>query len=365
MADAPDRDSQTEEASEKKLSDAMDRGVVPHSQEVSVLAGLAAMLVIAIFILPGAVGKLMAMLVHFIDDPGGWIIDDAGDARSLAVVVLSNVGFCLLPVAVILILFGLCASFAQNAPRMVLDRIRPQFSRISIRQGASRVFGLHGLTTFLKNVFKFASVTIIATLVVSSHDIEITNSIYLDVGNLPWRISDLIIRVLAGLVVAALVVAAVDLVWARIHWRSGQKMSRQEVKEEQKEAEGDPLLKARLRSIRMDRARKRMLTAVPKATMVVVNPTHYAVAMRYVRGEGGVPIVVAKGMDLVALRIREIAEENHIPVIEDKPLARSLYAVVKVDRAIPSEFYRAVAEIIHLIHKKNANKSLERESRQS
>ena len=115
------------------------------------------------------------------------------------------------------------------------------------------------------------------------------------------------------------------------------------------------MLKARLRSIRLDRSRKRMLAGVPKATMVVVNPTHYAVALRYVRSEGGVPLVVAKGLDLIALKIREIAEKNDIPVIEDKPLARSLYEAVEVDSMIPAEFYRTIAEIIHLIqNKKNA-----------
>ena len=114
-------------------------------------------------------------------------------------------------------------------------------------------------------------------------------------------------------------------------------------------------MKARLRSLRLDRSRRRMLTAVPRATMVVVNPTHYAVALRYVRSEGGAPTVLAKGLDLIALRIREIAEENSIPIIEDKPLARSLYDAVNIDSAIPSEFYRAVAELVHLIQEKRSS----------
>ena len=124
-----------------------------------------------------------------------------------------------------------------------------------------------------------------------------------------------------------------DLAWARIHWRRDQRMSRQEVKEELRQTEGDRLMKARLRSLRLDRSRKRMLAAVPRATMVIANPTHYAVAMRYVRAEGGAPIVLAKGVDLIALKIREIAEQNEIPVVEDRPLARALYdAVVRSTR---------------------------------
>jgi flagellar biosynthetic protein FlhB len=131
-------------------------------------------------------------------------------------------------------------------------------------------------------------------------------------------------------------------------------MSRQEVKEELRQAEGDRMVKARLRSLRLDRSRRRMLSAVPRATMVVANPTHYAVAMRYVRSEGGAPLVLAKGADLVALKIRASAEAHDIPVIEDKPLARSLHSGVEVERPIPAEFYRAVAEIVHLIQQRKA-----------
>jgi flagellar biosynthetic protein FlhB len=129
-------------------------------------------------------------------------------------------------------------------------------------------------------------------------------------------------------------------------------MSKHEVKEELRQAEGDRMIKARLRSLRLDRSRKRMLSAVPRATMIVVNPTHYAVALRYVRAEGGAPMVLAKGADFIALKIRSIAEEHAIPVVEDQPLARSLYAAVDVDRPIPAEFYRAVAEIVHLIQQR-------------
>ncbi len=156
------------------------------------------------------------------------------------------------------------------------------------------------------------------------------------------------------MLVATLAVASADLVWSRLLWRRDHRMSKHEVKEELRQAEGDRMIKARLRSLRLDRSRKRMLSAVPRATMVVANPTHYAVAMRYVRSEGGAPIVLAKGVDLIALKIRAIAEAHDIPVVEDKPLARSLYAAVEVERPIPAEFYRAVAEIVHLIQQRKS-----------
>jgi flagellar biosynthetic protein FlhB len=183
---------------------------------------------------------------------------------------------------------------------------------------------------------------------------------FADIGDLPQRILGLCGRIISAVLVATLVVAGADLAWARIHWRRDQRMSRQEVKEEVRQSEGDRLMRARLRSLRLDRSRKRMLTAVPRATMVVVNPTHYAVALRYVRSEGGAPLVIAKGVDLIALKIREIAEENSIPIIEDKPLARSLYDVVVVDSFIPPEFYRAVAELVHLIQEKRSSWPLTR-----
>ena len=137
-------------------------------------------------------------------------------------------------------------------------------------------------------------------------------------------------------------------------------MSRQELKDEQKQAEGDPLVKARLRSLALDRSRKRMMSAVPRATLVIANPTHYAIALRYVREEGGAPLVVAKGKDLIALKIREIAKGNHIPVVEDKALARSMYDSVEVDKMIPPELYRAVAEVIHFLYAKKARQVVTR-----
>jgi flagellar biosynthetic protein FlhB len=180
-------------------------------------------------------------------------------------------------------------------------------------------------------------------------------SMFDDIADLPQRALKLCLDVVAAVLVATLVVASADLAWARIHWRRDQRMSRHELKEELRQTEGDRLMKARLRSLRLDRSRKRMLAAVPRATMVVANPTHYAVAMRYVRAEGGAPIVLAKGVDLIALKIREIAELHEVPIVEDRPLARALYDAVAVDSAIPPEFYRAVAEIVHLIQEKRSS----------
>ena len=162
----------------------------------------------------------------------------------------------------------------------------------------------------------------------------------------PGLMQELIVRFLSAVAAATTVLVAADLAWSRFSWRRDLRMSRQEVKDELKQTEGDPLIKMRLRSLQRDRSRKRMMAAVPRATLVVANPTHYSVALRYVREEGGAPLVLAKGKDLIALKIRFIAEHNGIPIYEDKALARSLYDKVEVDRMIPPEFYKAVAGII-------------------
>ena len=360
MSDDQDADSKTEEATEKKLQDAVERGVVPVSREVSILASLAAILIGMVFVLPPRAERFVGTLIHFLDDPAGWRLERASDVVALGEVLLIAAADFLAPTVLLLMVFGVAASIAQNPPRIVPDRIMPDLSRISLGAGISRVFGLRGWTEFLKSVLKVVAVGVVVGCILFGQRYALTTAMFLDVADLPQRIVKLCVDVIAAVLVATLVVASADLAWARIHWRRDQRMSRHELKEELKQTEGDRLVKARLRSLRLDRSRKRMLSAVPKATMVVVNPTHYAVAMRYVRAEGGAPIVLAKGVDLVALRIREIAEQNSIPIVEDKPLARALYGAVAVDSAIPPEFYRAVAEIVHLIQEKKSSWPLTR-----
>lgn len=180
---------------------------------------------------------------------------------------------------------------------------------------------------------------------------QFTGAMLVEPDAIPGLIMALASKFISGIAIAVLLLVVADLAWTRIHWRQELRMTREEVKEEVKQMQGDPFMKARMRSLAQDRARRSMIAAVAKATLVVANPTHYAIALRYVREEGGAPKVLAKGTDLIALRIREVAEEHDIPVIEDKALARSMYNSVEVDRMIPPEFYRAVAELIHFLRK--------------
>ena len=159
------------------------------------------------------------------------------------------------------------------------------------------------------------------------------------------------LRMLLGILMVLTVLAGLDYAYQRFHMLQSLRMTRREVKEEHKQSEGDPIIKARLRQIRMERARRRMMAAVPGASVVITNPTHFAVALQYDMGEAGAPRVVAKGADLIAQRIRTIAEENSVPIVENPPLARALYASVEIDREIPPEHYRAVAEIISYVYR--------------
>jgi len=349
-----DHEDRTEEPTEKRLQDAIERGRTAFSREAPLFASLAVSLVALIFVIPGRAAGLLAALIGVIGDPAGWRIERGPDVLALAGPLAGAAADFLWPIVVLLLAAGLVASIAQATPRIVPDRIMPDFSRISPRAGLRRLFGARGGVEFAKNLIKLGAVAAVAGMILVGQEGVLLTAMDDDPGALPERIHDLAVKTIAAVLAAFLTVACADLLWSRILWRRDNRMSRHEVKEELRQAEGDRMVKARLRSLRLDRSRRRMLSAVPRATMVVANPTHYAVAMRYVRNEGGTPIVVAKGADLVALRIRAIAEAHDIPVIEDRPLARSLYSAVEVERPIPTEFYRAVAEIVHLIQQRNA-----------
>ena len=158
--------------------------------------------------------------------------------------------------------------------------------------------------------------------------------------------SRLLFKVLMASLISLGVIAGLDYFWQRRRWLSRNRMSKQEMKEEFRQSEGDPAVKSKIRQLRQERARKRMMAAVPQATVVITNPTHYAVALKYESGKMAAPICVAKGVDALAFRIRAVAEENDVPVVENPPLARALYASIEVDEPVPPEHFKAVAQVI-------------------
>lgn len=346
MAETQDKESKTEEATEKKLRDAIEKGNVPFSREAAAFASLGGILAITGLFLAGNIVHLRLTLERFIDNPGGWSLENGSDVILLFHAVGLDVARLLVPIILILAATGIASSVLQNPPQLVFDRIQPKLLRVSIVSGWRRLFSVQSQVEFLKAAFKFAVVGLVGLIILRAAQGDVIKAMFMEPGSIPELVRVLAMKLLGALLIATIVLATVDLVWSRVHWQRELRMTRQEVKDELKQTHGDPILKARMRSLARDRSRRRMMAAVPRATVVIANPIHYAVALRYVREESGAPLVLAKGQDLIALKIRQIAEEHGVPVVEDKLLARSLYDSVEVDKMIPPEFYKAVAEII-------------------
>ena len=350
MADDEDKDSKTEEPTEKKIRDAVDKGNVPFSREVPIFASTLGMLVFLVFFLPSSGGRFAETLRDLFEQSDGWRLNNGGDALALFRLLFFEAGGVLLPAFALLMGFGISASVLQNMPSPVLDRIQPKLERISLIKGLGRIFGAKGFVEFGKNIFKIAAVSLIVATVMQTEYFRALDFMFMDPTLVAPNIARLAGKVVVVVLICTATLAVVDLLWTRYSWHNDLRMSKKDIKDEQKQSDGDPIMKARQRSLARDRARRRMIADVPRATLVIANPTHFAIALRYVREEGGAPIVIAKGQDLIALKIREVAEAHGIPVFEDPPLARSIFAQVSVDNFIPPVFYKAVAELVHRIY---------------
>jgi len=350
MAEGEDKDSKTEDPTEKKIRDAVDKGNVPFSREVPIFASTLGMLVFLVFFLPNSAGRFTETLRDLFEQSDGWRLNNGGDALALFRLLFFEAGGVLLPAFALLMGFGLAASVLQNMPSPVLDRVQPKLERISPIKGFGRIYGAKGFVEFAKNITKIVFVSIVVATVMRSEYFHSLDFMFMD----PLLVAPDMARMAGKVIVVVLIftatLAVLDLLWTRYSWHQDLKMSKQDVKDEMKQSDGDPIMKARQRSIARDRARRRMIADVPRATLVIANPTHFAIALRYVREEGGAPVVIAKGQDLIALKIREVAEAHGIPVFEDPPLARSIFAQVSVDNFIPPVFYKAVAELVHRIY---------------
>jgi flagellar biosynthesis protein FlhB len=351
-----DKDSKTEDPTGKKLQDAVLKGNVPISREITLFASMLATFVYLIFFLPDRIGRMSEILRDLFEKPDQWNIESGPDVMALFARIGWEVAYLLLPAVALFFVFGISSSFAQNMPAVVWDRLIPEYSRISPRKGWERIMSVAGLIEFGKSLIKVLIVGVIMFFVLRGDFLHAIDSLYSDPQTLFIRLFDVMRKILLVVLLASAVVGGIDLYWTRHHWYDQLKMTKQEVKDEFKQSQGDPAVKSRQRSVMRSRARQRMMKNVPRATLVIANPTHFAVALRYVREENDAPVVVAKGQDLIALKIREIAEENGIPVFEDPPLARSMFAQVSVDSVIPSVFYKAVAELIHRIYAAQSNK---------
>ena len=352
MADSVDKDSKTEEATEKKIRDSIDKGQTPFSKETPLFASFVAALLFAIFFAYDTAVRLGEFLSIFLEKPEQWAIGTHADAIGLSGLVFMEIARALIVVMVMLIAFGIGASILQNPPQFVTDRIAPKLSRISPGEGFKRLFGAKGWVEFAKSVAKVTVAAAFLVLVMRDAPTRLLDGMSTNPVGFGAVILDIAVEMLVTVTLTMAAIAVADLLWSRFHWRTELRMTRQEVKDELKQTDGDPLVKSRIRSLQRDRSRRRMMAAVPTATLVIANPTHFSIALRYNREKDAAPVVVAKGQDLVALKIREIAAENGIPVFEDVALARSMYSQVSVDSMIPSQFYQAVAELVRVIYAK-------------
>jgi flagellar biosynthesis protein FlhB len=338
-------DNKTEEPTEKRRSETLEREGGPVSREVGAAAALIA---IAIFLTASAakpVGELARFLAVFIENPGGWRIRDGEDATALLYFTITTAfrNFGLFALALCAV--GIAASVLQNTPRIVTSRLEPDFSRVSPIAGFGRLLTTQSLVELIKGALKIALAGIALYAAVGGVGTALI-AIHSEPDAIPELLRRLCFKAALYCALMTCVIAVADIFLTRRNWQQNLRMSKQEVKEEMKEAEGDLAFKARMRNIARARIRRRMMANVPKATVVVTNPTHYAIALRYVRDMDSAPKVLAKGQGQLALKIREIAELNNIPIVENKTLARSLYNATEIDQVIPKEFYRAVAEII-------------------
>jgi len=359
MAESADKDSKTEEATEKKIRDTIEKGQMPHSKEAPILASFVAILIFTVFFAKDSVVELSTFLSTFLEKPEAWSIATELDVVNLLRIVFIEVGKAVAAMLLLLAVAGVAASVFQHAPSFVVERIVPKLSRISLREGWKRLFGVQGFAEFLKSVGKLVFALAFLTFAVSEAQHRLLLGMVTQPGAFGMVIREIAIDILLALTFAMLIIGTADIVWSRFSWHRDLRMTRQEVKDELKQSDGDPIIKSRMRSLARDRARRRMMAAVPRATLVIANPTHYSIALKYVREEDSAPVVLAKGQDLVALRIREIAAASGIPVFEDVALARSMYKQVSVDSVIPPQFYQAVAELVRIVY---ANKGKPRQA---
>jgi len=343
VAEGSDEDK-TQDPTAKRLEEAHKRGDVAKSIEVNTWFMIAGATFVMSSFSGSIANNLTVPLRNLLEHAGQMKTDGASLlllVGRLETMMLAALG---IPFA-LLIVAAVGGHLIQHRPVWSVDPITPKFSKLSPMSGAKRLFGKQAAANFAKGLFKILVLGVVMALVMWPEHERADVMVRID-PNLMLDLTRSMALKLMGTVVALLaIVAALDYLFQYRSWFERQKMSLQEVKDEYKQSEGDPHIKGRIRALRVARMRKRMMAAVPTASVIITNPTHYAVALKYERGMPA-PICVAKGVDLIAFKIREVAAAHDIPVVENVPLARALHASVEIDDEIPVEHYHAVAEVI-------------------
>lgn len=348
-----DQSTKTEDPTPRKLSKAREKGDVPHSREAGTAMMILALLILTVFLMPQVASPLMGVLSRVFETAGTAQIGEgrAGmqDIGQVAGLLSRGILIVLAPVMGLFLLAAVAGVLLQGDIVIAAERIRPKWSKLSPMAGFKRMISPDALVEFLKSVLKVLVVGAVAVWLAYRAVIDIWQS----EGFLPEAIAPYfqhyVAVLLAIVAVMAVVVALADTIYKRLRWIAKQRMSVKDVRDEIKEQEGDPLIKAKRMETRRKRSRQRMATAVPEATVILTNPTHYAVALKYEQGEHEAPICTAKGADLMAAQIRKLARDAGVPVIENRALARKLYEIAEIDEPIPVEHWQAAAEIIRFV----------------
>ncbi len=349
--DNQDDDAQkTEDPTPKKLEEARKRGQIAMSREVNNWVMLfAGTILVGVFFAP-MMEQLVGVMRVYIEQahalpsmPGGLSVV-LGEALKEVLKIMALPLFFLMVAAFF-------APFIQVGPLFAPGVIKPDFSKVSIIKGFGRLFSMRSVVELVKGILKIAAVGVVAVIIIYPYMDKFEHLIDQPIIMVMTELGFLVLKMMVGVLVILIVIAAIDLVYQRMEYNKKMRMSRQEVKDEYKQSEGDPQVKAKLRQLRSEKARQRMMQAVPDADVVITNPTHYSIALKYNPDDMPAPVVIAKGVDDIAMRIREVAKEHDIVLYENVPLARALYDVAEIDEMIPTEHFKAVAEIISYVFK--------------
>jgi flagellar biosynthetic protein FlhB len=345
-----DKDQKTEHPTGKRLGEARSRGQLPISREVTALVSLTAVVGIIGWVIPHTLNDMITVLRGFLEAPESISITSL-NLQSLLFSLMAKMGFATFLIFSLMAFAVIFGVMAQTGPFASLELIKPKIENLNPMGGFKKLFSVNAGVEIIKSFFKMLLLGYAAYLTLKPLINDLTA---MAGGHLMPTMEYLHHQAVHLLIILLLVfafIAAADYYYQNWQYIKNLKMTKTEVKDEHKQMEGDPVVKQRLRQIRVDKARKRMMAQVPKADVVITNPTHYAVALQYDPQKMAAPVVLAKGTDRIAQRIREIADDNRVPLVSNPPLARSLYDNVEIDEQIPEQHYRTVAEIISYVYK--------------
>jgi flagellar biosynthetic protein FlhB len=346
-----DDTEKTEDPSQKRLDDALKNGDVAKSQEVNTWFVTAASALVLLSFSGGAAGDLRVMMRNLIANSYQVPFESGAVAGLLHQIGVRAIAAIALPV-LILALAAICGNMIQHRLVWSVDVLMPKLSRVSLLGGIKRLFSKQAVVNFIKGLLKLVIIGAVFVALMWPERHRFEGMMTLDPEILLPLTRTLALKLFGSVVAILAIIAGADYLFQYRQWFEKHKMSLRELKDEHKQSDGDPKIKAKIRQLRANRAKKRMMASVPKATVVITNPTHFAIALQYERGMNA-PICVAKGIDSMALRIRKVATDNDVAVVENPPLARTLYAVVEIDQEVPAEHYKACAEVIGYVMRLN------------